>query len=90
MMRSLSSIDPVLTSEAVVERIANRKGVDPLELTPLYEAVDPDALDSLVTPGEGNDSALRIEFTYHGYELRVTGDGVIHIGEEAMPLTPDV
>lgn len=90
MMSSQSSGEMILPSEAVVERIANREGVDPLELTPLYEAVDPDALDSLVTPDGGSASGLRIEFSYHGYELRVTGEGVIHIEEEAVPLPTGV
>lgn len=90
MMRTSTSMEPVLTSEAVVERIANREGVDPLELSPLYEAIDPDALDSLTTPGGESGSRLQIEFSYHGYELRVTGEGVIHIEEHAVPAAPNV
>ena len=72
----------VAPSQAVVERIAALENVGPTELDPLYEAIDSDALDTLVGAAGYRDSTLQIEFTYHGYTVTVTGEGVIHIDEE--------
>ena len=64
-------------SQAVVDAVARAEGVDPLELdAPLYEAVDPDALDALFqTEAAAVDG--RIAFQYYGYEVTVTGDGLV-------------
>lgn len=69
-------------SLAVVERVANCERVRPTDLVPLYETIDPDALDGLVDHRDRNAAALRIEFTYHGYDVTVTGDGVVHLARE--------
>lgn len=71
-------------SLVVVETVADAAGVDPLELPPLYGAVDPEALDSLFQPrpGVGDDrSAKAVRFTYHGYEVSVTEDGDVSLRE---------
>jgi len=66
----------------VVETVAAREGVDPIDLeTPLYETVDPDALDALVgapTPAE-RQQLLHVVFEYHGYEVRVSADGDVSV-----------
>lgn len=70
-------------SAAVVETVARAEGVDPTALEePLYEAVDPDALDELVAPGPGGRpaSTVRIQFSYYGYEVQVYGDGRVVLG----------
>ncbi|AGB33484.1 hypothetical protein C488_18050 [Natrinema pellirubrum DSM 15624] len=45
-------------------------------LDPLYTAVDPDALDALFgSDGFGTAGTPdRVTFTYHGYEITITGD----------------
>lgn len=40
-------------------------------LLPLYEAVDPDALDALVASGDGRDADLTVTFTYCDYTVTV-------------------
>ncbi|WP_135822399.1 HalOD1 output domain-containing protein [Halostella litorea] len=47
------------------------------EQTPLYDAIDPDALNSLFSPRDA--PTQQISFSYHGYKVRVTGDGVIFL-----------
>lgn len=73
--------DPTLpTSLRVVEAVADREGEDPIELSePLYEVVDPDALDRLV---QGADDELTLSFGYYGYRITVHGDGEIVVTEE--------
>jgi hypothetical protein len=69
-------------TEAIVKRVAALEGVDHTELVPLYECIDPDALNALVRWAEPSARPLQIEFTYHGYDVAVTGDGVVHIDED--------
>lgn len=69
-------------SRAVVEAVSNAEGVDATELTPLYTAIDPDALESLFKPevlGEDQQVDGEIRFSYHGYEVRVTASGEVDL-----------
>lgn len=73
-------------SEAVVERVAALEGADPTELEPLFEVIDPEALDMLIeSECDPDESDLRIEFTYHGHDVTVTARGTIHI--DSAPLS---
>jgi|AntRauTorcE11898_2_1112593.scaffolds.fasta_scaffold14106_3 hypothetical protein len=66
-------------SQAVIEAVADREGVDPVNLSiPLYDTIDPDALDTIVQGREdGTESSIRVEFTYYGYSIAVSaGDSV--------------
>lgn len=60
----------------VVMKVADAKDVDPIDLDSLYEVVDPDALNALVSLSEGT---VRIEFEYEGYVITVRSDGHIHV-----------
>ena len=57
----------------IVNCVAEKEHTDPLELPPLYDAVDPDALDDLVESGRQNGTTQsgRIEFHYNGYMVIV-------------------
>ncbi|WP_049901819.1 HalOD1 output domain-containing protein [Natrinema sp. J7-1] len=58
-------------SMAGVDLVARTSDTDPVELEPLYDAIDPDLLDSL--PAEAGFTSL--EFAYHGYIVTVTATG---------------
>lgn len=60
------------TSMAVIRAVASEEDVDPTDLdVPLYDAVDPGALDSLFESGfDGH-----VRFTYYGYEVSVFDGG---------------
>lgn len=68
-------------SRAVIEAVAEREGVEPVDLTvPLYEAIDPDALDTLLQESSMTSGASpRIEFTYDGYDVIVTATGLVQV-----------
>lgn len=53
--------------EQVIYAVANADGVAPTDLAPLYDTIDPDALDSLFE----SDSAGTIAFTYEGHDVVV-------------------
>lgn len=59
--------------EQVVRAVANADGVGPTDLQPLYETVDPEALDALFEPGVDGTVA----FTYEGHDVVIdSADGV--------------
>lgn len=71
-------------STAVVKAIAEREGIDPLDMDPpLYDVIDPDALNALFAqPADVGDARLEgVVFEYNGYEVEVTSDGDVHIEE---------
>ena len=63
-------------SETVVMAVAEAKGVDPLDLDPLYTTVDPDALNEVFRPTVGSStSTMQFRFSMAGCEVVVHGDG---------------
>lgn len=79
-------------STTVIETVAARENVNPIELNPsLYEVVDPDALDALFAPSRTGTARLggRIEFSYCGYELVVRGDGNVTVTDPTEPAVID-
>lgn len=67
-------------SEAVVTAVAAVDGERPLELDPLYDAIDPDALNTLFEHARRvGDSTQRLRFPYAGFDVSVRSDGRIRI-----------
>ncbi|RQH00821.1 HalOD1 output domain-containing protein [Natrarchaeobius oligotrophus] len=80
----VTTFDPTLDdqpSDAVVSAVASLVERDPIELTPLYEAVEPDALDTLVEHAQEADGAgtHQVWFTYEGFDVGVRSDGEVRI-----------
>lgn len=66
-------------SSAVLAAVADREGVEPAELDrPLFDAIDPDALDALFDRGSG-----RVRFTYLGYRVVAHSDGRVDLERES-------
>jgi hypothetical protein len=61
----------------VVEAVAFATGRDVLELPPLYDAVDGDALESLVASDDGAE--LSVSFTYADVMVRAHGGGSVEV-----------
>lgn len=69
---------PVYT--AVVEAVAAEKGVNPLSLEPpLYDVLDPEALDSLYHSPSRVQTPLRISFSYADCTVTVHSEGDITV-----------
>ncbi|MFC6716795.1 HalOD1 output domain-containing protein [Natrialbaceae archaeon GCM10025810] len=67
-------------SAVVVRAVAAHRGVEPTALPPLYEWVDPDALDALFAPtGRGVRRRGGVEFTYDGSAIAVSIDDGIDV-----------
>ncbi|OLZ39701.1 hypothetical protein A6E15_01295 [Natrinema saccharevitans] len=57
-------------SMAVIDLVARLEDADPTALEPLYDAIDPDLLDSL--PDAAGFESLA--FDYHGYSITVSAE----------------
>ncbi|QLD91194.1 hypothetical protein HWV07_07185 [Natronomonas salina] len=64
-------------SETVVTAVADAKGVDPLDLDPLYDSIDPDALDSLFGHAGAGSSIAKLSFEMADCEVLVRGSGEV-------------
>jgi len=60
-----------------VTAIAAKESVTETSLPPLYNRIDPDALDTIVS-GQTNDD-IQISFTYSGYTVRIRDSETIEI-----------
>lgn len=65
------------TSLAVVEEVAKAKDTPPLDLPPLYESIDTDALNMLMR----NSSDCQVTFKYTGYVVSVTEENEVTLQE---------
>lgn len=70
-------------SITVVESVAEAAGVDPVDLPPLYTAIDPDALDQLFGKRLVSDTTAvgSVRFVYDGYEVTASAGGDVTVTE---------
>ena len=60
-------------SRAAIEAVAESERIDPVDLPPLGDVIDPEALNGLFADRESTRG--RIRFRYHGYEVTVDERG---------------
>lgn len=75
--------DELSANTAVVESVAAVHHRDPLDIDPLYEYVDTDALDALIRSAPGKQSPyLSTSFRFEDADVTVRGDGTIVIAPD--------
>lgn len=65
-------------SWTVIEAVAEATDTEPERLRPLFDVVDPDALDAVLesaTDPDGPPSEVRVTFRYEGCDVAVRADG---------------
>lgn len=78
-------------SIAVVYGVAAKRGVDPLEVAPMYDWIDPEALDALFDPTAATTAGGRdrhVEFRYDGHDVTISATDDLEIridGEQVGP-----
>lgn len=66
--------------EKIVEEISTAEQVGPTDLPPIYEEINPDALNQLFRSDNGPLSDdIEVSFSYNGYSVTVTDDGAIEV-----------
>src|SRR6056297_3597792 len=77
-------------SVAVVEAIAEDRGIDPLDVEPLWNAVDSEALDRLFANSATTDGGqLSVSFRFDDRLVTVDGDGTITTRPARKPAQTD-
>ncbi len=61
-------------TEVVVTIVATATNTSPTDLPPLWDAIEPDALDRLVNHQTGSD--LQVRFRYAGHSITIEGQTV--------------
>lgn len=75
-------------SERVVRAVAAYSDADPLELRPLQEVIDAEALDALFEPTARRQQLApgHVRFVYEDREVTVFSDGSVDVSEpQAVP-----
>ena len=77
-------------AEVIVEALAEAAGVDPIDLPPLFDFVDPDAIEQLFM---GHDSAPHadalLSFRVETWNVFVRADGRIRVCDSTRPTNPE-
>ncbi|MFB6165455.1 MAG: HalOD1 output domain-containing protein [Haloarculaceae archaeon] len=66
-------------SEAVVTAVARESDCDPLELSPLFETIDPDALDQLAGAAD-----VGVTIRYEGFDVQLDGGDSLSVQPVAV------
>lgn len=75
-------------SDAVVDAVSESAGVGPTDIDPLYQSLDPDALDAILSrigrlhvPSEAS-----VAFSFNGYRVvvKANGRGYVYDGTEPV------
>lgn len=67
-------------SLAVVSEVAKREDVPEKELQPpLFEVIDPDALNALVTNESSTENVVSVSFDYAGYRITIDSDQTVTV-----------
>ena len=76
--------------ETVVLAIADAAGVDPTTLPPLYEYVDPDALNAMFDRRDGpSDDTALLSFQVETWNVFVGSDGRVRVCDATRPTDPE-
>lgn len=77
-------------TEAIVEALAEAAGIDPIDLPPLYESVDPDALDQLFGARDDTIHAeALLSFRVETWNVFVRADGRIRVCDATRSTDPE-
>ena len=76
--------------EAIAVALAEATGTDPVDLPPLYEYVDPDALNELFDRSASRtDGDVILSFQVDTWNVFVRSDGRIRVCDGTQPTAPE-
>ena len=78
-------------STIIVEEISSTLGEDPLDLPPLYEYIDPEALDTLLHYAADHQiDDTEVAFNYCDYSINIVSNGYLSIFKRHPTQSVDV
>lgn len=72
--------------EAIVGAVAEAAGVDPLDLPPMYDFIDPDAVDKLFRQPRATKVDQYLSFKFDEWIVSIHADGVIRVRDVIYPI----
>lgn len=75
-------------TEVIINAVAEAADVDPMELPPLYEFIEPDSLNNLFQHNGTTDTETILGFRIDNWNVFVRGDGRIRVCDGAQPTDP--
>ena len=78
-MTSRQSHDGDRISDRLLREVASNADKDMLEMPPLQETIDVEALDRVIESAEAGGGKARLEFEYAGYRITITDEGVVDV-----------
>jgi len=76
-------------AKVIIDAVAEAANVEPVELPPLYEFIDPDSLNTLFQQHEGAvDSEAVLSFRIDHWNVFVRADGRIRVCDSTQPTEP--
>ncbi len=76
--------------QKIIDALATAEGVDATDLPPLYDAVDPDALNQLFQRHNGEtDTEALLSFSVDSWNVFVRADGLIRVCDGTQPTDPE-
>ena len=69
----------VTPSMALIRAVAHAADADLLDLPPLYSAIDPDALNDLLSRWHAMEGDIRVELTYANHQVDIRSYGSIEV-----------
>lgn len=67
----------VTVAEQAVDAVAAEMDADPLDLPPLYDAIDPDALNAWIRASSDGE----VSFSYAGVSVVIDSEGSIQVAD---------
>lgn len=76
-------------TESIIDAVATAAGTEPISLSPLYETIDPDAIDRIFERAEEiGDAETVLSFEYEGWQVFVRADGRIRVCDASKQTEP--
>ena len=72
----------ITPTTAVVSAVAAATDRSPSDIDALYNHIDPDALDTLLTPHHQHDSSVELQFNFNGATVTIRRDGSLTVVPE--------
>ena len=69
-------------AEAVIQTVAIATNREPTAMSPLYDSIGPDALDTLIGGELVEDSGVSVIFSFEGHEVTVKNNGEVTVTPE--------
>ena len=74
---------------AIIDALATAADVDPMDLPPLYEVVDPDAIERLFSSNDRSDPGnMVLSFQVREWNVFLSGEGRIRVCDATHPTDP--